>query len=88
MIRLGSISDPSLEIYLEMLTTQVKVSQADTLLTVLLIVTITMMVASTVEIISILPVKMSLEIGTITIEALKHSLHEMSELQVPYFQEN
>ena len=63
MIRGGSISGP----LPEMLTIQ-----ADTLPTVLLIVTITMMVASTVEIISILSVKMSLEIGTITIEALKH----------------
>ena len=67
MIRVGSISGPSPEMYSEMLTIQ-----ADTLLTVLLIVTITMMGTNTVETIFILSAMMSSVVGIIITEAHKH----------------
>lgn len=63
MIRGGSISGP----LPEMLTIQ-----ADTLQTVLLIVTITMMGTNIVETIFILSVRMSLVAGIIITEARKH----------------
>ena len=70
------------------MVTQTEASPVDTLLKVLLIVTITMMGTNIVETIFILSVRMSLVAGIIITEARKRLMREINVPQVQYSQES